>query len=745
MITEEVKFVGKITNVYFKGGNDFLIGSIQTDDENNKKVTFKGNMYGVRKGENIIIGGKWEYNNKYGQQLVVHSWERPIPKTKDQIISFLSSRLVKGCGPKTAILIANKLGDDALKIITEKGEGSLTGIKGIGKKTANNIVESVRSTFAIQEIVSKLSNFGVNAEIAIKLYRKFDLQTMDVVTKNPYKIAEIDGFGFLKTDEIARRMGVPATSRHRIDACVEYVLRKMCYDRGHSYVLEDDLLDETLKALNHNSSEKDIITMGELFQSLMSLDGQKIVIEGNCVYPKNIFLYENELARKLSYINSKRDGEAMPKIEKWLKKHQMKHGIVLAEKQREAVRRLFSDKLLLLTGGPGTGKTTVIKTMIEAYKNFYGKKHITLVAPTGRASRKLSEVTGMEASTIHKLLGYKKGLNKPEYNQDNKLRCDLLVIDEMSMVDVQLAYNLFSALENDVHVLIVGDPDQLPSVGVGNVLSDLIKSGLPTVRLTEIFRQEKNSQIIENAHRVNNGEHLIIDQTEHDFYFIQEYNSLAVAKYIIASAKRFIKVGYQLSEILVLSPMKKGEIGTITLNETLKEVLNPPDLKKKEWKLGSRLFREGDKIMQNVNNGTKDVYNGDIGIIEKIGKTTNKDGDLIDVLFCNFHGRKAMYEKSELKELELGYATTVHKAQGGEAPIVIMPMSTDHSVMLARNLLYTAITRANEKCVLIGTIEASARAIKNNRITIRNSRLDERVLHHCSHANRYSKKELTRY
>ncbi|MCM3711009.1 SF1B family DNA helicase RecD2 [Sporosarcina luteola] len=725
-------YIGKVSKVLYRN-EEFLIAILKTGEE---EIIVKGNIYGVYKGEEIQVQGTWEMHPKFGKQLTVAFWERPIPQTKDQIIAFLSSPLVKGCGAKQAALITEQLGEETLPIISQQGEQSLQGIKGIGKKRANQIVESVRSTFEVQRILSELLVYGITVNMAMRLYKEYESNTIAIVTENPYKLTELNLIGFLKADEIARKMGISPLSGFRIDACVNYILKETCFSSGHCFVSEDELLTEAERALNHNAPDADKVSVDELTQSIYRLEEKQIVIEEGCVYPKFLFTYEDRLARKLSEMKGSRGGEALPSLENQIMMYQRKHGIILAEKQRKAVRRLFEEQILILTGGPGTGKTTVIRAMLDMYKDMFPERIVCLAAPTGKASRQLSEVAGYEASTIHRLIGFQQG-EIPLYNWEDKLPCDFLIVDEMSMVDVQLASLLLDALERDTKILFVGDIDQLPSVSPGNVLSDMIRAGLPTVSLTEVFRQAEESQIISNAHRVNKGKSLLINDDKGDFYFIHQEDPKRITKMIVRSALRFQELGYPLSDILILSPMKKGPVGTITLNEQLREALNPPDQTKNEWRIGKRLFRLGDKVIQIKNNKTKGVFNGDIGVIVQISKDVNQDNETVELMTCDFSGLTVTYEKADTKELELGYAITIHKSQGGESPIVIIPATTSHYVMLARNLMYTGMTRAKEKIVLIGTQKAMNMAINNNKLANRNSRLAQRIRTYISYNNRF--------
>ena len=732
-------FSGVLKDVFFRK-DDFLIGNFQTDGRNIVKI--KGSLYGVEKGEDLTIKGKWEPHPKYGRQFAVETWERPVPKTKEQTIAFLASPLVKGCGTKQAVLIIEKLGENAIDIISNVGESSLEGIRGIGPKRRTHIVESVRSTFEVQKIISELLIYGITTNVALKVYKKFGANAAAVIRENPYELIKLDNIGFLKADEIARKIGILPISSFRIDACIEFVLKETCYRLGHCFVEENELFKQVELALNYHATGDAIVTMAEIEQSVFRLDGHAIVIEDDgSIYPKKLYTYEQKLARKLSKLRGSRGGEAMSFLEKQITAYQRKNRIILAERQREAIKRLFFEQMLILTGGPGTGKTTVVKTMFDVFKAVHPKAQVALAAPTGRASRKLSEVTGQEAKTIHSLIGYRPG-DKPEYNSDNKLPANLLVIDEVSMVDLHLMHLLLQAVEDNTKILFVGDTDQLPSVSPGNVLADMIQAGVPTVRLTNVFRQAQESQIVTNAHRINKGKPLLIDTTKSDFYFIQKEQPEHIAQLVVLSVVRFMNQGYDLSDILVLSPMKKGPVGTIALNQMLRDAINPKTAYTDEWKLGNRIFRVGDKILQKKNNRDKDVYNGDIGVIRAIERQFDKDmNEHIDILTANFGGRNVTYLREDMDQIELGYAITIHKSQGGEAPVVIIPMTTSHYIMLARNLVYTALTRAKEKAVFIGTNKAMNMAICNDRITKRNSKLAERIIEEINHSNRYKKNE----
>jgi exodeoxyribonuclease V alpha subunit len=724
------EYTGKVQKVIYKT-DEFMIAVFEL--ESGSTFTITGNMYGIDNDADLTVIGEWVKHPKYGEQFQVNEWKRPIPKTKDQVVAFLKSGLIKGVRGKRAVDIVNALGQDAIQIIKNDGEKALDGIKGIGKKTASKIVKSIKDTFEVQEIISQLSHYGITANMTLKLYKEYGSDTVKMIQQNPYRLTDIDGVGFIIADEIARKMGIMPTSGYRINAGVRFVLRRICQEKGHSFVFEDELIKETLTALNHNTNDVDEhVVEDNIIEAISLLEEKDLVVEQEKVYPKFLFQYEEGLALKLSKMKVERDGEAMSFIDKQIKKYQAEHGIILAEKQREAVKTLLTEQTLVLTGGAGTGKTTVVKAMIDVYKAINPKAVINMVAPTGRASKRLEEATDHDAMTIHRLIGYRQG-ELPEYNDQNKLPSDLVVVDEVSMADLQITYYLINALEKDAKVLFIGDADQLPSVGSGNVLNDLIKSGIPTIRLTEIFRQAEQSQIVLNGHRINNGQPLLIDQSKDDFYFIRQKDPKRISDLIVKSAVRFIELGYSLEDILILSPMRKGDCGINVLNDRLREVLNPKNPYKEELKFKQRFFREGDKIMQNRNNMDKDIYNGEIGIVKSITKELNEDEEKIDVMYCEFDNKIVKYHRDDCNQLDVAYAITIHKSQGGEAPIVITPITTSHYVMLARNLYYTGITRATEKVVLIGTDQAMNIAIQNDQVAKRNSRLDERIRNYREH------------
>lgn len=712
------EYTGKIVHFLCRK-DDFAIAILET--ENGEQIKVIGSLYAVDKGEVISVQGFWRTHAKYGQQLVIQHWERPIPKTENQVVAYLSSKYVKGCGKKRAELIVQHLGDRALDRIISEGAACLVEIKGIGIKHAEQIVESVRCSFEIQQVMMQLLPYGLTANMVTKLYKQYGRQAIDIVQKNPFQLTELDLIGFHTADEIAAKVGIGISSPYRIDAAIHHVLMETCYSSGHCYVNENELIQRVTDLLSRREPvEEQLVRRG--LEELAAYD--RLVWEDNMVYPKHLFHYEEKLAEKLTCLVS-RHGEAMhsASIENEIRRYQAESRIILAEGQREAIREMFQHQIMILTGGPGTGKTTTVQAMIELYQKMHPKASIGLAAPTGRASRRLAEVTGLQAETIHAMIGYRPG-EEPEYDDHMPLPYDLIIVDEWSMADLQLAYYLFRAISFRTKVVLIGDTDQLPSVSPGNVLSDMIAAGVPHVRLTEIFRQAQESQIVTNAHRINQGKGIIVDHRKDDFYFIEHENPQAIAKLIEQSFLRFLQKGFDISDILVLSPMKKGLIGTTELNRRLQALVNPPSPAKDEWVIGDRIYRAGDPVMRSKKNDReKGVMNGDIGIVIRV----NVDNDEHKELVCRFGNRYVSYTQDELKHLQLGYAITIHKSQGGQAPVVIMPISTSHYVMLARNLVYTGITRAEKTCVMIGTKKALAIAVQNDRAVLRNTRLKDRI------------------
>lgn len=718
-----VNLKGTVTRIIHSSPDDtFHIMSLQASDKT--RVTILGSLFGVKENEELEIWGTAEQHKEYGYQIRVTRWEKPMPNTTDQVREFLESSLVKGVGKVTAKRIAEKLGPDALNIILENGPEALHGIRGLSKKNAEKVYNSLHETFDIQRVVMQLNDFGLKPQMAIRAYQHFGSSVVEMIRHNPYCLTEVNLIGFQRADEIAAILGISPQSPYRINAAILYTLEEASAKEGHCFLTIEQLVQRCFKLLNHTGNHVAHLHIYPLIGK-----DENTVVEGHNIYLKRLYIAECVVGKKIKLLAS-RPGMRIPpsKIEANIKKYELVNRIKLAPEQRDAVHQIFNTNFLILTGGPGTGKSMTVNAIINVFRFLGNTPKILLAAPTGRASRRLAELTGMDAATIQRMLGVRPG-EGVLYNAQNPLDADLVVIDEASMLDISLSKLTFEAISPTTKVLLVGDSDQLPSVGPGNVLRDLIHTDIPSVRLTKIFRQAQESQIVTNAHRVNHGQYITADHSKGDFYFIKRENPADIAKTIVISFARFMQLGYDPHDIQVLTPMKRGEIGTIELNRVLQETINPPSPTKQEITRGHTTFRVGDKVMQIKNNYDKEVFNGEVGTVVGIttvydadGKATNKKG-----LLVAFNQDTITYKYDELEQLVLAYAITTHKSQGGEWPIIISPVSTQHYNMLARNLVYTAITRAKQKVALIGTDKALGIAINNNRIAQRNTMLSERI------------------
>jgi exodeoxyribonuclease V alpha subunit len=734
MANNETKLRGTIKKILFPraktADSDFVIAVFGNDDF---EVVIKGNIYGAVEKEEIIVEGEWVEDKKYGLQFKVNAWEKPIPSTKDQAYELLSSSLVKGCGSKTARLIVDTLGDGAIETILEQKEACLLPIKGISKKNAGKIVASLSENFNVQNIIKHLAQYGVTVKMAIKLHKEYGSNAVPIILRNPYELTNLSMVGFDRADIIARNMGIAEDSLYRCEAAVIHIMREQ---PGHCYVDKPDLIRECQALLNKRSAIEIESTLIE--KAINNLSRNKLQIEEDRVYLKQLYQLEKTLAQKVAELVFAK-GPVMPrsKIARELIKYQARNKIFLNEKQQEAIYKIFENNVLLLTGGPGTGKTATIKAVVEIYRQVFPDHKIALCAPTGRASQNLSKIVEIEGKTIHRLLNW--GARKTEdgtettsieRDEANPLEEDFVIVDELSMADIELASCLFRALKTGGRILLVGDADQLPSVGPGAVLRDLLKSPVPSVRLTEIYRQAKNSLIVENAHRINNGQMICTVPGRKDFVFLERSDPQDVEETILACIKRLLEIGYKKEDILVLSPMKKGVAGVLSLNEKIKSLLNPPNSRKKELVVGSKSFRVGDIIIQNQRNDVnKGLYNGNMGLVKNICVNPDDPESREEGLLCEIWGNEIFLTREDITEYDFttGYCITTHKSQGGQAKVVIAPVITNHYIMLTRNILYTAITRAEEMMIMVGQKKALAMAVKNTTPNLRKTFLSEKI------------------
>ena len=673
-------------------------------------VTLVGNLLEVPAGSVLLCEGEWRVDKRYGQQFQCETWEEVMPATAYGIEKYLGSGLVKGIGPKFAKLIVGHFGTDTIEVIETDIE-RLYEVPGIGKKRVEKIRESWEKQKDIKNVMLFLQGFGVSTAYAAKIYRQYGKESIDKVKENPYRLADdIWGIGFKTADGIARKMGYEMNDERRLRSGLIYTLNQLA-DEGHCYAEEEQLIATARQLLEADE---------ECIRTAMThaIETEDLMLDGTGIYLPPFYYAECGTANRLSTLVHTKEVGSIFTARFDLAKLQRETGIEYDEVQVEAIRQAIASKVMVLTGGPGTGKTTTTKAIIAALQS--AGMRILLAAPTGRAAKRMSEATGMEAKTIHRLLEYnpQDGYKR---NDENPLEGDALIVDECSMIDIILMNNLTKALPTTMRLVLVGDIDQLPSVGAGNVLRDIIDSGvIPVVRLTRIFRQAQSSRIVMSAHAINRGCFPDISNGQHiDFFFMKQEEPEKVAETIVSLVRDRLPKAYRqpTANIQVLTPMQRGVVGAANLNMALQQALN---YNTAALVRGGYTYKEGDRVMQLRNNYDKDVYNGDLGYVHSMDMEER-------TLTVDFDGQLVEYEVSELDELTLAYATTIHKSQGSEYPIVVMPVLMTHYVMLQRNLIYTGITRAKKICVLVGQTKALAYAIHNMKVLKRNTRLKERL------------------
>ena len=695
----------------------------------NDLVTVIGNLLDVNVGSVLLIDGNWKVDSKYGRQFVAESWEETLPATVFGIEKYLGSGLIKGVGPKFAKRIVGLFGTDTMDVI-ECDISRLKEVEGIGEKRIRQIHESWERQKEIKNVMLFLQDHGVSTSFAAKIYRQYGNDSIAKVKENPFRLADdIWGIGFKTADGIAEKLGIGKEAFVRLRSGIMYTLSSLA-DEGHVYAYKGQLIKRATELLEAEESSI-VMTLDQMLADKDVISEPISEEKGDAIYLPPFYYAEVGVAAKIRKLLQnpaqdrlwtslmearKRTGNRDLSID--VKKIEAKIGMEYDEIQADAIRQAAVSKVMILTGGPGTGKTTTTKGIISAYQSF-GLK-ILLAAPTGRAAKRMTETTGLEAKTIHRLLeckppaGYQK-------NEENLLEGDVLIVDECSMIDLVLMNSLLKAIPAGMRVVLVGDIDQLPSVGAGNVLRDLIDSGVvPVIRLTRIFRQAQTSRIIMNAHRINEGQMPDLSNgKETDFFFTTKEDPEEAVREIVSLVQHKLSRYYRTpsSQIQVLTPMQKGVVGATNLNLALQEALNPQG---DGLRRSGFIFRRDDKVMQIRNNYDKEVFNGDIGIIESVDLQNR-------TLKVNFDQHVVEYESSELDELVHAYATTIHKAQGSEYPIVVMPVLMNHYVMLQRNLIYTGITRAKKILVIVGTRKALACAVRNVTVTRRNTLLKERL------------------
>ncbi len=727
--------------VYYNAENGYCVLRLKVEGHkplligDRDEVVVVGNLPQLTPGETVRFQGQWTRHIKHGWQFQSEFCEQILPATVEGIRRYLGSGLIKGIGPALAKRIVDTFGHQTLEILDTQPQRLLEA-PDIGKQRLQMILQAWQEQKQIKEVMLFLHSYGISTNLAIKVYKQYGDQSLWIIQNDPYRLAQdIYGVGFKTADKLAQTLGLPIDHPSRIEAGIMYRLSSMSED-GHVYVPQTILIEKTVELLGVSPelippALQRLVENGRCFVDPQVVSTKALKQKPDGVtetvppygspawYLAPFYYSENGIAQCLSVLNQANPVHFSSSL---LQKISLEN--TLTEEQESAVRTALQHPITILTGGPGTGKTTCLKALIQILEQ--QKMTYAFASPTGRAAKRLAEATGRPASTIHRLLGYspKEGY---KYHTGHPLPIDFLVLDEVSMLDLMVAYALFRALRPGTHILLVGDTDQLPSVGAGDVLRDMIDSGMfPTTKLTRIFRQAAGSQIITNAHRINHGDMPLFqngEQSDADFFLFPAETAEEAAQWVEEVVCRRIpaRFGYEpRQQIQVLSPMYKGAAGVHALNSRLQALLNPPTNLKAEKILFGQLFRVGDKVMQMQNNYDKNVYNGDIGWIKGINPQENTLTVMID-------GRSVEYDWSEADQLTLAYAVSVHKAQGSEFPVVVLPIITAHYMMLQRNLIYTAVTRAQKLCVLVGNKRAIGIAVRNDKVTQRFTALDWRL------------------
>ena len=718
--------------IYINEDNGYAIFDLEDQDAG--LITCVGTVPYIKCGEILMVYGKWVNHPNYGEQLKIEYFERIQPETKDSILTYLSSGVIKGIGKKMAERIVAEFGEEALHVIADTPE-KLSKIKGISHERAIKINQSYMTVYDKENLIMFLQKFDISARFAIKVYEILGKNSVEKIKENPYILCErIKGISFKTADRVAELSGGLKNSTDRIKAGIKYILTHFAQSEGHTYLPKESLVFYAVKMLDIENIEAENAITGLLSDHELIVkkthDGQ------DALFLPALYCAERVISESIKDILKDFCPPKKELSNKEIEKIEKEEGITLAKKQREAVMCAISSGMTVITGGPGTGKTTAINFLIKLFEK-QGLK-IALCAPTGRAAKRMTELSKKEAKTIHRLLevGYVEDDVLKEYSRTTAepLSEDVIIVDEVSMVDAILMSSLISSVKYGARLILVGDADQLPSVGVGNVLDDIIKSGyVPTVALDTVFRQAEESMIVVNAHKINEGEYPVLNVRDKDFFFVEAENVEKTYEKLLELVNKRLPAAYNIdgfSDIQVITPMKKTGVGVNALNNGLQEILNPKNGKKCEKTLVSRIFREGDKVMQIKNNYDikwkreydegYGVYNGDIGRITEIKPTT------VTVTYDD--GKVVVYENAMLEELELAYAITVHKSQGSEFNTVIIPIFWGTEKLFSRNLLYTAITRAKDRVVLVGQRAALYKMVDNDYETKRFSYLRELLL-----------------
>jgi exodeoxyribonuclease V alpha subunit len=701
----EVEIEGDVARITYRSDDGYTVFRLESD---RREITCVGSFARVGQGDHLKLKGRWVSHPKYGEQFGVETYEVVPPATTEGIARYLASGLIPGVGESMAERIVKRFGERTIEIIDTE-PNRLREIKGLGQKRVAAIKKAWKEHRDISELIVFLESHGVRAGSAIKIYRHYGSKSIEVLSENPYRLAsEIWGIGFATADSIATKLGVLPDAPVRVSAGIKYVLAQAS-EEGHVYLPMEFLRARCVSILGVGEDSFD-----EMLTELTA--SGEAVCEDDRVYLPLLLEAEKSIVRSLERILDGGVQDEPESLDEVLESVQAEQGIRFEESQLRAIDRGLKSGVTVITGGPGTGKTTIVKAFVRLFEARGWR--VSLAAPTGRAAKRMSEIAGRQAKTIHRLLEFSPREGAFRKNSDNPIDSDVVIVDEASMLDILLAASLLKAIKTDTNVVFVGDVDQLPPVGPGSFLRNLIEAGrLPVERLARIFRQDEGGAIVENAHRINHGEYPDFNRTEGEFFLIEEDSPPRVAAAIVDLCARRLpeKFGFdKVMDIQVLSPMYKGEAGATNLNQQLQDAINSSGKR-----LGDLRFRIGDKVMQLHNNYDKMVFNGDIGRVV--------DCDLAEGLLTVSYDFEVEYDKSDLDEITLAYAITVHKSQGSEFPCIVMPVLTQHYIMLYRNLLYTAITRARDLVVLVGSKKAVALAVRNVRTDQRYSSLADRL------------------
>jgi len=719
--------------IYHNKDNYYTIAVVENEEE---QFTVVGYLPAADRGRAFRFRGNWKTHPTYGEQFSFTEYQEEMPSTSEGIEGFLASGLLKGIGKKTAAAIVRKFGEKTFEII-EKEPCRLTEVDGIGEKKAAAVAEAFQAHKEFAGITLFFQQFGIAASYAMKLYKVYGSDTIQAVTDNPYQLVDdIFGIGFKKADKIAEKMGIAKDSEYRIRSGIKYALW-LYVNEGHTYVPQKLFCESAAELLDVGTEQIYEMLIQLAFEGEIHIEN----LEGrSVVFPMPYYMAEQNVCKRLIALNEARLKPISSNVDQLIAVTECETGIRLSENQKDAVKASLQNGVSVITGGPGTGKTTIINTIMKIFE--HSGFATAIAAPTGRAAKRITETSGYEASTIHRLLEYyySEGEDAMRFGKtsEDPLEYDAVIIDEASMIDILLMNGLLSAIKPGTRLVIVGDADQLPSVGAGNVLRDMIDSEVIfSVKLTEIFRQAKESLIVVNAHKINRGEYPDCNERDKDFFLLRKKSEKEMLETIKSLCVKRLPDYYRgcdaIRDMQVLTPVRRGLLGSINLNRELQRVLNPPSAGLAEKTFGDRTFREGDKVMQIKNNYQLEwkrledftegqgVFNGDVGYISNIDREFNE----ITVVYDD--NRYVKYDFSQLDEIELAYAVTVHKSQGSEFPIVIMPVSWFPPMLATRNLLYTAVTRGKKAVILVGSEGRMQAMVDNNRITERYSGLSERL------------------